>query len=48
MELTDMQFYLYEPSFIHPIRTPKVTMTHRKTLFVKWTDEKQRIMVWGV
>ncbi|MDE9830184.1 o-succinylbenzoate synthase [Staphylococcus delphini] len=42
MRLTDMQFYLYEPSFTHPIRTPKVTMTHRKTLFVKWTDDQQQ------
>lgn len=42
MRLTNMQFYLYEPSFTHPIRTPKVTMTHRKTLFVKWTDDQQR------
>ncbi|NBK47903.1 o-succinylbenzoate synthase [Staphylococcus delphini] len=42
MRLTDMQFYLYEPSFTHPIRTPKVTMTHRKTLFVKWTNDQQQ------
>ncbi|QHW36900.1 o-succinylbenzoate synthase [Staphylococcus ursi] len=42
MQLTDMQFYLYEPSFIYPIHTPKVTMTHRKTLFVKWTDDLQQ------
>ncbi|MBZ8174980.1 o-succinylbenzoate synthase [Staphylococcus delphini] len=42
MRLTDMQFYLYEPSFTHPIRTPKVTMTHRKTLFVKWTDDQKQ------
>lgn len=42
MRLTDMQFYLYEPSFTHPIRTPKVIMTHRKTLFVKWTDDQQQ------
>ncbi|HHU6749397.1 TPA: o-succinylbenzoate synthase [Staphylococcus pseudintermedius] len=42
MQLTDMQFYLYEPSFTHPIRTPKVTMTHRKTLFVKWTDDQHQ------
>ncbi|QUM67908.1 o-succinylbenzoate synthase [Staphylococcus delphini] len=42
MRLTDMQFYLYEPSFTHPIHTPKVTMTHRKTLFVKWTDDQQQ------
>lgn len=42
MRLTDMQFYLYEPSFTHPIRTPKVTMTHRKSLFVKWTDDQQQ------
>ncbi|WP_086427476.1 o-succinylbenzoate synthase [Staphylococcus cornubiensis] len=40
MQLIDMQFYFYEPAFIHPIQTPKVQMTHRKTLFVKWTDDK--------
>ncbi|MEJ7540420.1 o-succinylbenzoate synthase [Staphylococcus intermedius] len=43
MQLIDMQFFLYEPSFTHPIRTPKVTMTHRKTLFVKWTDNQQQV-----
>lgn len=40
MKLIDMHFYLYAPDFIHPVRTPKVEMFQRKTLFVEWIDDQ--------
>ncbi|WP_353458138.1 o-succinylbenzoate synthase [Staphylococcus coagulans] len=43
MKLMAIHFYRFDPRFIHPIKTAKIKLTHRRTLFVALQDEHGKL-----
>lgn len=40
MKIKDIQFYYYNAPFYSPIKTPKIEMTHRKALIVRFISDE--------
>ena len=48
MKIIDIQFYYYKAPFHSPITTPKVEMTHRKALIVRFISDEGKIILVNV
>ena len=43
MKIIDIQFYYYTAPFHSPITTPKIEMTHRKALIVRFISDEGKL-----